>query len=116
MLAAGGKTRWALPGQLVLHHQPSGECQNEGHDRHGDRAAHAIGRDRQRDVRGGTGGHIHRVITDAKAGDDTEPSAFGCAFGRKTVSQQDKRVEVFKIAAAQRIGVVQKSRLHAGGL
>src|SRR5215475_12844934 len=86
MFAANRKTRWTLPGELVLHHQPSGERQNEGHNRHGDGAAHAVGCGRQRDVCGGTRGHIHRVITDAKAGDDTQPTVLGCAFGRKPVS------------------------------
>ena len=55
----------------------------------------------QGDVGFRAGRDIDRVIADAEARDDAEPPAFRNALRREAVGQQDQRVEILKLVAAQ---------------
>ncbi len=69
-------------------------------DRDRDRAAHAVRRDDQRDARLGAGVDIDRVVADAEAGDDREPSALRHALRGEAMGEQDQRVEVLELLGA----------------
>ena len=92
VVRALGPALRTLAAEPVLDQQLLGQRQDEGQDRDRDRAAHAVGRDAQRDAGLGAGRDVDAVVADAEAGDDGEPAVRRHARLAELRHQQDQRV------------------------
>ena len=113
VVGALGEAGGGLARQPVLDHQLAGQRQHQRDDRDRDRPADAVRRDHQRDPGAGAGLDIDRVVADAEAGDDGEPSALRHALGGEAVGEQDQRVEVLELLGPDRARRFEERDLDA---
>ena len=111
VFASFGEAGRGFAGQPVLDHELAGQRQNERDDRNRHRPADAVRRDGKRDPRARAGLHVDRVVADAEAGDDSEPSVRVDAVLREAMRQKNQRVEILELVGLHRI-----ARLEIGEL
>ena len=83
MVGALGEAARRLARQPVLGQQLAGQRQHEGDDRDGNRAAHAVRRDDQRDAGIRAGIDVDRVVADAETGDQRRAVRFSARCRRR---------------------------------
>ena len=96
------EARGPLAGQPVLDQQLAGDGQDQRDDGDGHRAAHAVGRDDQRDVVVRAGGNVHRIVTHAEARDHREPPVGGHARAVEALGEEDQRVMAGELGGVHR--------------
>ncbi len=111
MVRALGETGRPLPRQVVLDQELAGERKHQGDDRDRNRAPYSIWRDDQCNACLGASIDIDRIVADTKTGHGGKPATFRHATGIETVGEQDQRIEILQLFAAQWIVGLKKRHL-----